>query len=96
MSRTETDDRRVEFDFEVDFSNGGGIQGQGFRLDIDGEDIPDGELAAYIVSDLRLLMVGGVRILNKRILRERHERTASASAAAASFPVRVFAVIDAA
>ena len=34
-------DRRVEFDFEVDFSNGGGLQGQDFRLDIEGEDISE-------------------------------------------------------
>ena len=60
-------DKRVCFDFEVDFSNGGGIQGQGFRLDIPGEDISDPDLAAYIVEDMRLLMVGEVRILNKTI-----------------------------
>jgi len=41
-------DRRVLFDFEVDFLNDGSIQGQGFRLDIDGADISDEELAAYI------------------------------------------------
>lgn len=57
---------RVRFDFEVDFSNGGGIQGQGFRLDIDGDDIDNQVLADYIVRDMRLLMVGAVRILNKR------------------------------
>ena len=34
----EIDDNRVVFDFEIDFSNGGGIQGQGFRLDIEGDD----------------------------------------------------------
>lgn len=73
------DDKRVSFDFEVDFSNGGGIQGQGFRLDIDGDDIDDAALAAYIVRDLRLLMVGAVRILNKTIIRERHKRAAAAS-----------------
>ena len=28
--------KRVRFDFEVEFTNGGGLQGQGFRLDIDG------------------------------------------------------------
>ena len=67
-------DHRVQFDFEIDFSNGGGIQGQGFRLDIDGEDIGDDELAAYIVRDLRLLMVGEVRILAKTILQEPHKR----------------------
>jgi kynurenine formamidase len=67
-------DKRVQFDFEIDFSNGGGIQGQGFRLDIDGEDIPDKALAEYIVADMRLLMVGEVRILNKQIIAENHKR----------------------
>ncbi|MEH6631011.1 MAG: hypothetical protein V7776_09300 [Halopseudomonas aestusnigri] len=68
-------DKRVVFDFEVDFSNGGGIQGQEFRLDIAGDDIPDKALADYIVEDMRLLMVGDVRILNKRIIEEQHKRT---------------------
>lgn len=72
-------DKRVCFDFEVDFSNGGGIQGQDFRLDIQGDDIGDDELAACIIRDLRLLMVGEVRILNKRVIEERHKRTAAAA-----------------
>jgi uncharacterized protein YciI len=67
-------DKRVKFDFEIDFSNGGGIQGQDFRLDIEGEDISDQELAEYIVEDMRLLMVGNVRILNKEIITEKHKR----------------------
>ncbi|WP_205745682.1 cyclase family protein [Egibacter rhizosphaerae] len=74
----EATDRRVRFDFEIDFTNGGGIQGQDFRLDIDSDDISDRELAEHIVRDLRLLMVGEVRILNKEILRERHKRSARA------------------
>jgi arylformamidase len=74
-------DKRVCFDFEVDFSNGGGIQGQDFRLDIDGDDIADEALAAYIIADLRLLMVGAVRILNKRVIAERHKRSAAVTAA---------------
>jgi kynurenine formamidase len=73
-----SNDRRVCFDFEVEFSNGGGIQGQGFRLDIDGADIDDAALADYIVRDLRLLMVSGVRILNKRIIADPHKRAARA------------------
>src|SRR5215216_1578864 len=78
---TERDtDKRVRFDFEVDFSDGGGIQGQDFRLDIDGDDISDEALADYIVRDMRLLMVGGVRILNKEIVEERHKRAASSQA----------------
>ncbi|MBS4177682.1 cyclase [Lederbergia citrea] len=67
-------DKRVLFDFEIDFTNGGGIQGQEFRLDIDGEDISYEELAKYIVEDMRLLKVGEVRILNKKIIIEKHKR----------------------
>ncbi|MCO4838369.1 MAG: cyclase [Oceanospirillaceae bacterium] len=66
--------KRVVFDFEIDFSNGGGIQGQEFRLDINGDDIEDKALADYIVKDMRLLMVGEVRILNKKIITEPHKR----------------------
>ena len=65
---------RVQFDFAIDFTNGGGIQGQDFRLDIAGDDISDRELADYIVADMRLLMVGAVRILDKRIIEEAHKR----------------------
>ena len=67
-------DKRVQFDFEIDFTNGGGLQGQVFRLDINGEDISDGDLAKYIVEDMRLLMVGKVRIFNKKIINEKHKR----------------------
>jgi len=69
--------KRVKFDFEIDFTNGGGIQGQDFRLDIDGDDISDQELTDYIVKDMRLLMVGQVRILNKEIITEAHKRQPS-------------------
>lgn len=77
-------DKRVSFDFDIAFSNGGGIQGQGFRLDIDGDDISDEELGRYIIRDLRLLMVGSVKILNKQIITERHKRASTEAAAKAS------------
>lgn len=68
---------RALFDFEIDFSNGGGLSGRDFRLDIDGADITDAALAEYIVRDMRLLMVGDVRIRNKRIISEAHKRPGS-------------------
>ena len=68
--------KRVKFDFEIEFANGGGIQGQDFCLDIDGDTIEDKVLADYIVKDMRLLMVGAVRILNKTIINEQHKRQA--------------------
>jgi arylformamidase len=69
----EADEKRVIFDFEINFSNGGGMQGQG--LDIEGGDIDDQTLANYIVEDMRLLMVGDTRILNKQIISEKHKRS---------------------
>jgi hypothetical protein len=74
MDDQHTTDRRVRFDFEVDFSNGGGLQGQGFRLDIEGDEISDEELARYLVEDMRLLMVKEVRIFKKEIIEEGHKR----------------------
>ena len=73
-------EKRACFDFEIDFLNGGGIQGQDFRLDIKGDDISDDVLAAYLIADLRLLMVGDVRILNKTIIDEAHKRSEAKSA----------------
>ena len=72
-------DQRVVFDFEIDFSNGGGLQGQGFRLDVTDDQltsdgIADAVLADCLVRDLRLLMVGAVRITRKRIIEEPHKR----------------------
>ena len=74
MGNEHATQRRVKFDFEVDFSNGGGLQGQDFRLDIEGEDISDEELRRCLVEDMRLLMVEEVRILNKEIIAEHHKR----------------------
>lgn len=66
--------KRVQFDFEIAFSNGGGLKGWDFRLDIEGDDISDKALADYIVRDLRLLMVGSVEVSNKKIISEPHKR----------------------
>ncbi len=84
-------DKRVSFDFEIDFLNGGGIQGQQFRLDIAGDDISEDALAAQIIADLGLLMVGEVRILGKTIIEEPHKRGGSP---AASSPAGTKRLID--
>jgi len=64
---------RVQFDAEITFSNGGGLQAQGFRLDIEGSDIADDVLADYFVQHLGLLMVDQVLISNKVLLAEPHK-----------------------
>jgi kynurenine formamidase len=72
-------DQRLQFDFEIEFSNGGGLRGRDFRLDVERTDIGDDELAARLVADMRLLMVGNVRIANRRVVSEAHKRRDDAS-----------------
>ena len=67
-------DKRIEFDFELEFTNGGGLAGTGFRLDVPNADVSDDWLAQQLVRDLRLLMVGPVRIRNRRVVEEPHKR----------------------
>jgi hypothetical protein len=69
-------EKRVLFDFAITFANGGGLQGQRFRLDIDGDTIDDATLADALVRDLRLLMVESVAVFNKTIVEEPHKRSA--------------------
>jgi len=90
MSDSHAGDRRATFDFEISFLNGGGLKGEGFRLDIPGEDATERELADALVRDLRLLMVRDVRILNKRIIFERHKRAAVPEAGAPEAPAGRF------
>jgi arylformamidase len=73
-------DKRVKFDFEIYFTNGGSIKGEGFRLDIAGDDIDDKALADHLIEDMRLLMVGETKILNKEIITEQHKRKVADSA----------------
>ncbi|MDN3654489.1 cyclase family protein [Ferruginibacter paludis] len=67
-------EKRVQFDFEIQFTNGGNLKGEDFRLDIMGEDITDQALTDYIIADLKLLMVGETKIWNKKIIVEPHKR----------------------
>ena len=64
--------KRVKFDFEIDFTNGGGIQDRTSAWILTGMILTT-SLADYIVKDMQLLMVGEVRILNKQITEE-HKR----------------------
>jgi arylformamidase len=71
--RGSSDQWRVEFDADVEFSNGGALQVQGFRLDIADDDIGDDDLAELFIAHLGLLMVGSTTIKNKNLLREPHK-----------------------
>lgn len=60
---------RVKFDFRVDFTNGGHVQGEDFLLDIEGQDITDDVLKVMIVEAMNLAKAGEVTIFKKQIVR---------------------------
>src|SRR5688572_23091124 len=64
---------RAVFDAEVTFLNGGGLQTQGFRLDLPAADITDEQVADLLVGHLGLLMVDRVRISDLRVITEPHK-----------------------
>lgn len=66
-------DYRASFDADVTFLNGGGVQAQGFRLDVPGRDVTEEELAELFVRHLGLLMVDEVRLTDVRVFAEAHK-----------------------
>jgi len=69
---------RVKFDFRVDFTNGGYVQGRDFLLDLERPEVSDAELAVMIVDAMNLARAGRVRIRRKRVVRRGGHDDASA------------------
>lgn len=60
---------RVKFDFRVDFTNGGYVEGREFLLDLEGDSVSEDKLKAMIVESMNLAKAGEVRIFKKEIVR---------------------------
>ncbi len=82
---------RVSFDADVTFLNGGGLQAQGFRLDVSGPDVSEEEITRLFVSHLGLLMVDNVRLSNIEVFPQAHKgsRAGPAAGGAAGEPRRL-------
>ncbi|SDG61103.1 cyclase family protein [Microbacterium pygmaeum] len=65
-------DSRAVFDFDIRFANGGGLTGEGFRLDLPGADISTADLELLLVRHLGLTLVGTVEITGLEIVEEAH------------------------
>ncbi|WP_091230378.1 cyclase family protein [Microbacterium sp. 3J1] len=63
---------RAHFDFDIAFANGGGMRGEGFRLDIPRADIDETQVGLLLVRHLGLALVGAVEITRLRIVEEPH------------------------
>ena len=66
---------RAVLDAEVTFSNEGGLQAQGFRVDVPGPDVTDAEIGRLFVTSLDLLMADTVTVRNVRFIEEEHKGT---------------------
>jgi hypothetical protein len=60
---------RVKFDFRVDFTNGGYVEGRDFLLDLEADSVSDEELKVMIVEAMNLAKAGEVQIFKKQIVR---------------------------
>lgn len=66
-------DYRASFDADVTFLNGGGLQTQGFRLDVPDAAINEDAVADLFVKHLGLLMVDRVHLTGLEITAEPHK-----------------------
>jgi kynurenine formamidase len=66
---------RAEFDAAVTFTNGGGLQAQGFRVDLPHSEATEAEIGALFIASLSLLMVDRVELTSVRVFAEPHKGT---------------------
>ncbi len=64
---------RASFDADVTFLNGGGLQAQGFRLDVPDAAVTEDDVAQLFIKHLGLLMVDRVRVSGLEIIAEPHK-----------------------
>ena len=62
-------EHRVKFDFRVDFTNGGYVEGRDFLLDLEEDRVSDAQLKVMIVEAINLAKAGEVRIFKKQVVR---------------------------
>lgn len=60
---------RVKFDFRVDFTNGGYVEGHDFLLDLQGDAVSEADLKVMIVESMNLAKAGEVKIYKSEIVR---------------------------
>ena len=59
---------RVKFDFRVDFTNGGYVEGHDFLLDLEGDTVSEEDLKVMIVESMNLAKAGEVQIIKKEVV----------------------------
>lgn len=66
---------RARFDATVSFTNGGGLQAEGFLVDVPSADVTSAEVGELFLDSLGLLMAGEVQLTNLEIVEAAHKGT---------------------
>ena len=82
MSESSVDQWRAVFDIVVTFANGGGLNAEGFRVDVPTEQVDADAVARLFVRQLGLTMVDTAEVANLRVVREAHKNPPPAPKAA--------------
>jgi kynurenine formamidase len=72
---------RAHLDFDIRFANGGGLTGEGFRLDVPSPDVSRREVELLLVAHLGLTLVGSVTLTSLEIVEEPHRGSRGVAAA---------------
>jgi arylformamidase len=73
---------RARFDASVTFTNGGGLQAQGFLVDVPSAAVTAAEVGELFLDSLGLLMAGEVELTNLEIIEATHKGTRGGPAVA--------------
>ena len=73
---------RARFDATVTFTTGGGLQAQGFFVDVPSADVTPAQVGELFLDSLGLLMAGDVVLDNLDIVEAAHKGTRGGPAAA--------------
>jgi arylformamidase len=66
---------RAHFDARVEFTNGGGLTAEGFRIDVPSREVTEREVARLFVQHLGLALVGEVHLAKFAVVEEVHRGT---------------------
>ncbi|MFJ4167683.1 cyclase family protein [Microbacterium sp. NPDC089698] len=86
---TEPTEYRAHFGFDISFANGGGMQGEGFRLDLPSPDLDADAIGLLLVRHLGLALVDSVVLNDLRIVAEQHRGSRGVDAPAVASERRI-------
>ncbi|MCE4026170.1 cyclase family protein [Microbacterium sp. Au-Mic1] len=82
---------RARFGFDIAFANGGGMHGDGFRLDLPSADLNADAISTLLIRHLGLALVESVALRDLEIVEEQHRGSRGVEAAT---PTSVRRIVD--